>query len=90
MPIGSLEAALLGLPLIVTAETGLRQQVASLEAGVPIAHLTAEAVAQAFRAAENATPEAWMRMSRNAHAMAASIGDWTAIAEKIRSLYESQ
>ena len=90
VPIGPLEAALLGLPLIVTAETGLRQQVASLEAGVPIADLTAEAVAQAFRAAESATPDAWMRMSRNAHAMGASIGDWTAIAERIRSLYEFQ
>ena len=89
VPLGSLEAALLGLPLIVTAETGLRRQVLSFDAGVPIDDLSASAVARALHAAEAVAPDAWARLSRNAHAMASSIGDWTVIAKRLRSLYAS-
>jgi glycosyltransferase involved in cell wall biosynthesis len=88
-PVGPLEAAFLGLPLIVTAETGLQTEVVSFEAGVPIGGLTADAVAKAFSVAEGAAPQAWTRMSHNAHAMAVSIGDWTGIAAQLRLLYES-
>jgi glycosyltransferase involved in cell wall biosynthesis len=88
IPIGALEAAFLGLPLIVTAGTGLREEVASFDAGVPIDEMTAEAVARAFEAAEAVDPDAWARKSRNAFTMAKSIGDWTKVAERLRSLYE--
>jgi glycosyltransferase involved in cell wall biosynthesis len=88
LPGGLLGAALLGSPLIVTAETGLLQQVVSLEAGIPIGDLSAAAVAVALQTAENVGPDAWPRMSCNAHVMATSIGDWTAIAARIRSLYD--
>jgi len=89
VPIGALEAALAGLPLIVSAETGLREHVASFECGVGIAELTAEAVAQSFAQAERATAQRWSCMSAAAYRMALSVGDWTSTAAQLVTLYRS-
>ena len=70
VPIGALEAGLAGLPLIVSAETGLRDEVAKFGAGVGIGALTPEAVAQALRQAERKTAADWARMSAAAYRMA--------------------
>ena len=56
MPVGALEAALTGLPLIVSAETGLRGEVDQFHAGFAIGRLTAEAVAIALLQAEARAP----------------------------------
>ena len=87
VPIGALEAGLAGLPLIVTDETGLREEVVRAGAGIGIAALTPEAVADALHAAEHRPAQAWSRMSDAAYRMAVSIGDWTTIAAKLTTLY---
>ena len=87
VPIGALEAGLAGLPLIVSAGTGLREEVIKFEAGVGICALTAEAVAQALLQAEHRSADEWARMSSAAYRMALSNGDWTTIAAKLACLY---
>lgn len=87
VPIGALEAGLAGLPLIVSAETGLREQVGSFGAGVGIKLLEPEAIAQALLRAERCDAAEWSAMSAAAYRMALSIGDWTTIAAKLVSLY---
>jgi len=87
VPIGALEAGLAGLPLIVSAETGLREESAKFQAGVGISALMPEAVAQALLQAERQTAADWVRMSAAAYRMALSIGDWTTIAADVVSLY---
>ena len=86
-PTGPLQAALTGLPLILTAETGLDQRVADYNAGIVIDALTPEAVARALHKAERRTAEEWVNMSAGACRMAASIGDWTTIAAQLAALY---
>lgn len=87
VPIGALEAGLAGLPLIVSAETGLREEIAKAQAGVGIGALTPEAVAQALAQAERQSAADWVRMSAAAYRMALSIGDWTTISADLVSLY---
>lgn len=87
VPIGALEAGLAGLPLIVSAETGLREHVASFGAGIGIEALTAEAVAQALEEAERHAAD-WAGMSAASHRMAVSMGDWTQIAAELVTLYQ--
>ncbi len=87
VPIAALEAALSGLPLIVSTETGLAGAITSAGAGIVIRNLTATAVAAAFAAASAMLPDGWNRMAASAHAMAVEIGDWTPIAESLRRLY---
>ena len=87
MPIGALEAGLAGLPLIVSAETGLQGQVASFHAGIGIEDLTPQAVAQSFAQAERASADEWAAMSMAAYRMALSIGNWTTVAAELVELY---
>lgn len=88
MPVGALEAALAGLPLIVTAETGLRDEVTQFGAGIGIDGLTTGAVAAALAAAEARGAEEWRHMSASARRLALSHGDWTEIAANLVSLYQ--
>ena len=90
VPVGALEAALLGLPLIVTEATGLTEHLATFKSGVAITGFTREAVANALNAAERMPPNIWTETSQNAYAMARSVGDWTTIAQRLRSLYQSK
>ncbi len=85
MPIGCLEAALSGLPLVVTRETGLVPYVESSGAGFAVPALTPEAVAGALAQADRAGPDAWRAMAKNAHRMVAEIGDWGSIAARLRA-----
>lgn len=85
MPLAALEAGLLGLPLLLTDVTGI--QVERHDAGVRIAEPEAEAVAAALVQAARLTPEQWRRQSLAAHRMVAGLGDWTAIADRLRDLY---
>ncbi len=87
LPIACLEAALTGLPLIVSIETGLAPPVAQFGAGLPLSALTATAVAKAMKRAETLTMQDWRRMADGAYRMALSIGDWTAVARRLRTLY---
>ena len=86
VPIAALEAALAGLPLVVSQETGLAEQVASANAGLVMRDLTADAVAEAFHKAALSSEEGWRNMMLEAHAMATEIGDWTPIAAELRKL----
>lgn len=87
VPIAALEAALAGLPLVVSQETGLAEQVASANAGLVMRDLTANAVAEAFHKAALLSEESWRSMMLGAHAMATQIGDWTPISAQLRKLY---
>ncbi|MDQ2101716.1 glycosyltransferase family 4 protein [Azospirillum isscasi] len=85
MPTGCLEAALSGLPLIVTRETGLVPYVEECGAGFGVSALTAEAVADALARAGRAGPGDWREMAGNAHRMVVGIGDWGRIAARLRT-----
>lgn len=87
MPIGALEAALGGLPLIVSVGTGLGGPVERFGAGFVVTSLTDAAVAEAIARAAQVTPDAWRRMSRAAYAMALDVGDWTRSAQQLSDLY---
>jgi glycosyltransferase involved in cell wall biosynthesis len=87
MPIAALEAALVGLPLLVSPATGLGELIERHRAGDMIRPLTAEGVAATLRRAETVTPSDWQTKSANAYRMAIAAGDWTTVAERIRALY---
>ena len=87
VPIGALEAGLAGLPLVVSAETGLRESVGEFGAGVGIDALTPDAIAHALMTAERHSAGEWVRMSDAAYRMALSIGDWTVISARLAALY---
>lgn len=87
MPLALMEAALMGLPLILSEGTGLLGQVEEAGAGLAIADLSAQSVAAAMHAAETIGPEQWRKLSESAYRVALSIGDWTTIAASLRDLY---
>jgi glycosyltransferase involved in cell wall biosynthesis len=87
VPMAALEAALAGLPLIVSAETGLVQHIDAAASGIVVRRLTARDVATAFAEAAMVSPDAWREMAAGAHSMAIAIGDWTPIAASLRKLY---
>jgi glycosyltransferase involved in cell wall biosynthesis len=86
MPIAALEAALLGLPLIMSPATGLEDLISEFGAGDMIQPLTREGVADAMRRAAGLSADRWHRQSLNAHRMAAGF-DWKSVAEELRALY---
>ena len=85
MPLAALEAALIGLPLIVTDSTGV--DLYRHGAGIRIARRTPEAVQQALETAAALTPQEWSYCSLSAYYMARSVADWTINAEALRELY---
>lgn len=87
VPLAALEAALLGLPLLMTSGTSLRAAVEANNAGIPILDLTAEAVCAAMQRAESLSPAEWRACSTSAYELVLSAGDWTAIAARLRDLY---
>lgn len=87
VPLAALEAALLGLPLIVTAGSGLRSLVMAERAGISIDEHSAEAVAAALHKADILGPAEWEARAAAAHAMAMHHGDWTGIATQLRAAY---
>lgn len=87
LPMATLEAAFLGMPVLVTAETGLEETVLGAGAGLAIDGLTAEAVADALKRAETVGKDDWVKMSAGAFEMARAMGDWTAIASRMVALY---
>jgi glycosyltransferase involved in cell wall biosynthesis len=89
MPLGAIEAALLGLPLIVTSETGLVEPIVRRRAGIPIRALDASSVADSMREAASVGHDGWVTMSRNSARLAVEVGDWTAINAQLRTKYVS-
>ncbi|MDO9498615.1 glycosyltransferase [Falsiroseomonas sp.] len=87
VPLAALEAALLGLPLIVTAGTGLRAVVMAERAGLPIAEHSAAAVGAALHEAAALSLAEWRARAAAAHALVARHGDWTEISERLRESY---
>ncbi|KRE05846.1 hypothetical protein ASE63_05870 [Bosea sp. Root381] len=87
VPIAALEAALSGLPLVVSTETGLDAAVDATGAGFVLSALTPQAIASSFSQASALSPEAWDTMALAAYGMAVEIGDWTPIAATLRGLY---
>jgi glycosyltransferase involved in cell wall biosynthesis len=87
MPTGCLEAALSGLPLIVTRETGLAALAEQHRGGLSIPALSPEAVAATLARAERLGPQDWREMTAGAHRMALAIGDWGEIAARLRTFY---
>lgn len=87
MPLALMEAGLMGLPLILSEGTGLLGQVEAGGAGLAIADLSAQSVAEAMHTAEGIPPEQWRTLSENAYRVALATGDWTNIAASLRDLY---
>jgi glycosyltransferase involved in cell wall biosynthesis len=87
MPTACLEAALAGLPVVVTRETNIATYVEEYQAGVTVGALTADAIAEALFAAERIPPERWHAISENAYRMAVEISDWTRVAATLNKLY---
>lgn len=87
VPLAALEAALLGLPLIVTAGSGLRTLVTSEKAGLPIGDHSAHAIAAALHNAENLSPDEWQASASAAYAVAMLRCDWAGIASQLRAAY---
>lgn len=87
IPLAALEAAALGLPLVVTAGTGLRAMVTATRGGLPIAEHTATAVAAALRNAGDLTPVQWQASRAAAHAFVVEHCDWTGLAAQLRAAY---
>jgi glycosyltransferase involved in cell wall biosynthesis len=87
VPLAALDAALLGLPLIVTAGSGLRTLVMAERAGLPIDEHSAPAVAAALQKAEELAPAAWKAQAAAAHAAAVLHCDWARIASQLRTAY---
>jgi glycosyltransferase involved in cell wall biosynthesis len=87
VPLAALEAALLGLPLIVTAGSGLRTLVMAEKAGLSIDDHSAAAVAAALRNAEDLGPAEWKARATAAHNVALKQCDWAGIASQLRTEY---
>ena len=87
-PTAALEAQILGVPLLITAEAGMNEVVARFGAGLFIEDLTAEAVARTLAEAAALDPESWQAMSRGAHRMGCS-ADWTAVAARLHAFYRT-
>jgi glycosyltransferase involved in cell wall biosynthesis len=90
VPLAALEAALLGLPLIVTAGSGLRALTIAEQAGLPVDDHSAEAVAAALLKADDLTADEWQNCAAAAHAMAVLRCDWARIAAQLRAAYLGQ
>jgi len=85
VPLAGLEAGLFGLPLILTAETGLDAEQSG--GGITIQELSSAAVAAALSDTARLSSEQWSAMSESVYQMVLSVADWTAIAAKLRELY---
>lgn len=89
-PTAALEAALLGVPSLASHETGLHSVIARYDAGLPIADLTPEDVAETLAQAERIEPARWRTMSANAYRMAREIADWSVAVARFRGLYQGR
>jgi glycosyltransferase involved in cell wall biosynthesis len=87
VPLAALEAALAGLPLIVSTETGLAGHLTAAHAGIVFENLTPAMIASGLAKASNLSCDAWTDMAARARTLAIEIGDWTPIAAKLRALY---
>jgi glycosyltransferase involved in cell wall biosynthesis len=86
-PLAALEAALLGLPLLVTPGTGLGETVTGRRFGISIAEASADAVCKAMQQAEQIDANEWVEFSRLAYEFVVEDGNWTAITERLLALY---
>lgn len=87
VPLAALEAALAGLPLIVSTETGLADHLDAAHAGIVFESLTPAMIATGLARAASLSRESWTDMAARARSLALEIGDWTPIAAKLRTLY---
>ncbi|KQP16640.1 glycosyltransferase [Methylobacterium sp. Leaf93] len=87
-PTAALEAQILGVPLLITAEAGMTEAMARHGAGLLIEDLTAEAVARSLARASSLDSAEWRAMSRGAHRMGCS-ADWTVVAARLHALYRT-
>lgn len=83
LPTGCLEAALEGLPLVVSRGSNLREKIIEWKAGVGLRSDTVDGVADALAEAEATSLAEWEKMSRNAVTMSRSLGDWTVISASL-------
>ncbi|CAA2100784.1 Mannosylfructose-phosphate synthase [Methylobacterium bullatum] len=87
-PTAALEAQILGVPLLITAEAGMTEAMTRHGAGLLIEDLTAEAVARSLARASSLDSAEWRAMSRGAHRMGCS-ADWTVVAARLHALYRT-
>ena len=86
-PLAALEAARLGLPLLMSPGTGMTEIVKSRGAGIAIADATSAAVCEAMREAARLSLAEWSCRSAAAYELVVATGNWTAITAQLRLLY---
>ncbi|WP_407519442.1 glycosyltransferase family 4 protein [Methylobacterium oryzisoli] len=86
-PTAALEAELLGVPVLVTRETGLHALAVQYGAGLLVPDLTAEQVADTLAEAARIDPARWRQMSAGAYRMACEVADWHVAAARVDALY---
>lgn len=89
-PTAALEAALLGVPVLASHETGMPDIASRYDAGLPISGLTPEDVAETLARAARIEPARWRLMSANAYRMAREVADWSVAVVRFRSLYQPE
>ncbi len=83
-PMALVEAAALGLPLLVSEGTNFADLVRTWDCGMVTAETTEGAIAEAIVAMANSSPERLKEMGRNSVRMVQAELQWSRIAERIR------
>lgn len=83
-PMALVEAAALGLPLLVTEGTNFADYVRRWDCGMVTAQTTEEAIAETIVAMASSSPERLKEMGRNSVRMVRAELQWSRIAERIR------
>ena len=89
MPGAVLEAAALGLPVIVSEATNLAAHVTEAGAGIALVQNEPEALAGALTRAGHARSEEWGQWSQNAKKMVQTVFSWHRIAALHLKMYQS-
>jgi glycosyltransferase involved in cell wall biosynthesis len=84
-PMALVEAAALGLPLLVTEGTNFADYVRKWDCGMVTAETTEEAIAETIVAMANSSPERLKEMGRNSVRMVQAELQWSRIVERIRN-----
>ncbi len=87
LPASVLEAAAMGVPVIVSKPTNVAQSVEDFNAGMALAYNTAEDLSKALKKLKNASTQMIDSISHNARQMVSEVYSWERLTEKFDKLY---
>lgn len=87
LPASVLEAAAMGVPVIVSKPTNVAQSVEDFNAGTALASNTAEDLTKAFKQIKDASNQMIDTISHNARQMVSEVYSWERLTEKFDKLY---